>query len=258
MNHESDQLRHQPGDRSISCRSPIAISIIIPALNECRTLPDTLASIPDMGEVEVIIVDGGSSDGTPGMAGGRGRVIRDGPGRGRQMNAGSAAARGEALLFLHADTTLPPDAIPAIRSALLHPDVVGGAFRLRIATHRRILRFVAWGVNLRSVVIGMPYGDQAIFVRRAVFSRLGGFADWDIMEDIDLVRRMRRHGRMATLDTAVTTSARRWVANGVLRTTATNWVAILLYFFGVGAARIRRVYDRMLVKEGAAIVDDHA
>ena len=103
----------------------------------------------------------------------------------------------------------------------------------------------------------MPYGDQAIFVRRAVFSRLGGFADWDIMEDIDLVRRMQRHGRMATLDTAVTTSARRWVANGVLRTTATNWVAILLYFFGVGAARIRRFYDRMLLKEGAAIVDDH-
>jgi GT2 family glycosyltransferase len=124
---------------------------------------------------------------------------------------------------------------------------VGGAFRLRIDSTRPALRLVAWGVQLRTRLLGMPYGDQALFVRREIFDALGGFRPLEIMEDTDFVRRLRKHGRITIVRDFVTTSDRRWAANGIMRTTLVNWAAALLFALGVPATRIRRFYDRLLV-----------
>jgi len=222
------------------------LSVIIPTLNEVASLEATLASIPVTHEVEVLVADGGSTDGTDTLARRRHRCIGSLPGRGRQMNAAAAEASFDVLVFLHADSRLPRHAFDAIEAALQCDAIVGGAFHLQVDSPHPGLRLVNWAVNLRSTFLGMPYGDQAIFVRREVFRRVKGYADLPIMEDVDLVQRMRAEGRITILDLAVTTSGRRWVANGVLRTTAMNWMAMLLYVWGIRAGCIRRLYDRVL------------
>jgi rSAM/selenodomain-associated transferase 2 len=188
---------------------------------------------------EIIVADGGSTDGTAAVAEARGaRVVGSEPGRGRQMNRGAAAATGDVLLFLHADTLLPAGYEKHVVSVLQQDGVSAGAFELSIDAPHRSLRVIERAVNWRSRLLGMPYGDQAIFVEAAMFRRAGGFPDVGAMEDFELVRRLRRSGRVAIAPAQVVTSARRWLGCGVWRTTALNQLCVAAYLMGVPADRI--------------------
>ncbi|HSM81129.1 MAG TPA: TIGR04283 family arsenosugar biosynthesis glycosyltransferase, partial [Nodosilinea sp.] len=195
------------------------VSVVIPTLNEAHNLPRVLEALPAAKGVEVIVVDGGSTDSTLKIAADWGaRVVVSAPGRSRQMNQGAAVATGPMLLFLHADTRLPEGFDGAIREALTQPGVVAGAFRLAIDGPGRGLRWVERGVNVRSRLFHMPYGDQGIFLNAEVFHRLGGFPDLPMMEDFELVRRLRKLGKVAIAPQTVITSDRRWRTLGILRT----------------------------------------
>lgn len=224
-----------------------AISVIVPTRNEAAWLPHTLRSIPRGPGVEIIVSDGGSTDETLALAAPLAdRLVESAPGRGSQLNAGAAAASGDILLFLHADTRLNHGALDAVRDALRDPHLVGGAFRAEIDSRRVSMRLITFGINLRSRWLRLPYGDQALFVRRRVFDAMHGFRSIEIMEDVDFVRRLRRHGRLTLLRSSVRTSARRWAANGVARTTLANWAALALFFCRASPAWIRRFYDAAL------------
>jgi rSAM/selenodomain-associated transferase 2 len=221
------------------------LSIVIPALDEAANLRVLLPALAaDCPDAEVLVVDGGSRDdtgaaaaGTPGV-----RLIRSPRGRARQMNAGAAAARGEALLFLHADTRLPAGAAGAVARALADPAVVGGRFDVAFDNPRWPFRMIAALMNRRSRWSGIATGDQAIFVRRAAFAALGGYPDIPLMEDIELCRRLKRAGRLACLRLRVTTSARKWERDGVWRTIGLMWTLRLLHFGGVAPERLHRWY----------------
>lgn len=220
------------------------VSVIIPTLNEERTLPTTLRSLPLSPATEVFVCDGGSTDRTCEVAESCGAtVLRCGRGRGLQMNAGAAVARGEILLFLHADARLPNDFADQVRSGL-PATCAGGAFQLRIDHSHRLLRLVEFGTRLRSRWLQLPYGDQAIFVRGETFYSLGGFRDDPLMEDFEFCRRLSRRGRIALLDSAVTVSARRWLRLGVVRTTLWNQFIIAAWYAGVPPARLAKWYGR--------------
>ena len=219
------------------------ISVIVPTLNERACLAATLDAVALSASDELIVVDAGSSDATPDIARRYTSKVYQGPrGRARQMNQGARRAGGDILLFLHADTLLPPGALDAVRRALQQPGTGGGAFRLSIAPATPALRLVAWGTNLRSRFGGLPYGDQALFVWRRVFEELGGYDDVPFMEDIRLVQALRRSGRLAIVPQAVVTSGRRWQRDGVLVTTARNVALMTLYFCGVPPATLKRWY----------------
>ena len=228
------------------------LSIIIPVLNEADALADTLlaarAACADLGAqaVEIIVVDGGSSDTTRTVAAPLAeRVIVSARGRARQMNAGAAMARGEVLLFLHADTLLPVGAGMAIMTALgiaTRRGACWGRFDVRIAGPAAMLTVVAWCMNQRSRATGIATGDQAIFVRRSVFDAIGGFADLVLMEDIDLSRRLKRHAAPCCLRLRVLTSGRRWESRGVWRTIFLMWWLRLRYWLGAAPQDLLRAY----------------
>ena len=219
------------------------ISVIVPTLNEQTCLAATLDALSLADSDELIVVDAGSTDGTPDIARRYTSQFYQGPrGRAQQMNHGAKYAQGDILLFLHADTLLPPGGLNAVRSALRQPGAAGGAFRLIITPATPALRLVAWGTNLRSRFGGLPYGDQALFVSRRVFEDLGGYDDVPFMEDIRLVQALRRRGRLVILPQAVSTSGRRWQQDGVLFTTVRNIVLMTLYFCGVRPATLQRWY----------------
>ncbi len=227
----------QPGQRRPN------ISVIIPALNEAAVLGETLRRIPWVEDIEVIMVDGGSCDSTVRVAEAFGaRVIQTADGRAHQMNSGAAVARGEILLFLHADTRLPADFGRLVRETLRRPGVVAGAFRLRLDSPRWSLRVVEALANFRSNWLKMPYGDQALFLRARHFRTAVGFSKLPIMEDFEFVHRLGRWGRIAIAPAAVVTSARRWEQLGVLRTTLINQIIILAYLLGIAPARLARWY----------------
>jgi rSAM/selenodomain-associated transferase 2 len=221
-----------------------SIAVIVPVINEQEQLATTLSHVPLAPGDELIVVDGGSTDETLNIA----RkftptVLSSPPGRARQMNLGAAHATGDILLFLHADTLLPPDSLDAVRCAMQRSQVAGGAFRLVIEPTTPALRLVAWGANLRSRFGRLPYGDQALFVRRSLFERLGGYANAAFLEDVILVRAMRRHGRLVLVPQAVQTSGRRWLHEGVVYTTVRNNVIVGLFFCGVAPATLKRWYS---------------
>jgi rSAM/selenodomain-associated transferase 2 len=227
------------------------ISIVIPALNEAGSIEKVLAGIHALPNVEVILVDGGSSDDTVSISQGWGvKVISSARGRARQMNVGAKAATGEILLFLHADTVLPLGFETMVRSTLQPPlegeppAPVAGAFSLQIddplPSLRWIERLVAWRSQWRQ----MPYGDQAMFLTAATFQELGGFVEMPIMEDFELIRRLQCLGRIETLAAPVVTSARRWLQRGVWQTTFINQAIVLGYLVGVSPARLATWYRR--------------
>ncbi|MGB8690549.1 MAG: TIGR04283 family arsenosugar biosynthesis glycosyltransferase [Microcoleus sp.] len=221
----------------------LKISIIIPALNEAPTIAQVISTARNAENVEIIVADGGSSDGTVEIAQYEAdRVLSTIPGRATQMNAGAIASTGDILLFLHADTYLPHGYDTRARQALANPSIVAGAFELKIDAPLLSLRLIEQGVNCRSHFLEMPYGDQAIFLKTATFNHIGGFPDWPVMEDFDLVRRLKKQGRIEILPQAVLTSARRWQQVGVLKTTVINQIVIIAYFLGVSPDRLGEWY----------------
>lgn len=221
------------------------LSIIIPTLNEARTITRVIdAAAPD-DRTEVLVVDGGSTDPTCALAAqGGALVLHSSPGRARQLNTGAARATGRFLLFLHGDTLLPAKSFDLIDMALQQPAIACGAFSLRIDSQRRALHCIAAMANLRSRLFHLPYGDQGLFTTSSSFQRAGGFPDLPIMEDYAFVRRMARFGKIATLKQAVTTSSRRWENMGLLKTTLLNQVIVAGYLVGVSPSRLARWYQR--------------
>ncbi|MBU1039468.1 MAG: TIGR04283 family arsenosugar biosynthesis glycosyltransferase [Proteobacteria bacterium] len=242
-----------------------ALSVIVPVYREqarIAALLSHLADIPAPGGpafgapvfgVEILVVDGDPERRTlaalpEGAATAGIRGLASDQGRARQMNAGAAAARGDALLFLHADTRLPLDAFARIEHALADEDISGGAFALRITPEDGGqpgpgLRFIAWAANLRSRFTRAPYGDQGIFLRRECFEVLGGFADIPLMEDLEFMTRLRRSGRrIRLLSACAATSARRWEREGLLRCTLRNLLLRAFYHLGVRPQQLARFY----------------
>jgi len=200
-------------------------SIILPVYNEAGVLGRTLAGLPGAADVEIIVVDGGSTDGTREVASGfpRVRLLQSSRTRGGQMNAGAGAARGKFLAFLHADTHLGGEHLAALRRAAADPTFTAGAFELQLIPALPALRFIAWGANRRTRVFGLPYGDQVLVLRRDLFISLGGFCNRR-PEDLDLVIRLRCHSRLQILTPPAPTSARKWRQHGYFHITMKNWL----------------------------------
>lgn len=224
---------------------PPRLSIVMPVLNEAGQLPATLARLGPLRArgIELIVVDGGSEDGSAGIACEFGaQVIVSERGRARQMNAGARAARGGILLFLHADTDLPADADRLVLDSLARSGRAWGRFDVDIVDGPRMLALVAYMMNLRSRLSGIATGDQAIFVRREAFAELGGFPDQPLMEDVELSRRLKRVSPPLCLRERVTTSARRWATRGPVRTIVLMWRLRLAYWLGTSPERLAERY----------------
>ncbi len=219
------------------------LSVIIPTFNEAHSIGETLKRVAALrGDVEVILVDGGSVDGTVEVARRRGvKVMTAAPGRGSQMHAGASVARGSALLFLHVDTHPAPDAGERAMEALREPETVSGNFSVRFDGDGRAARFLTWLYpQLRK--LGLCYGDSAIFVRREAYDEIGGFRPHPIFEDLDLVRRLRRRGRVVHLPAIVVTSSRRFEDRRFSLTFA-RWASLqVLYWLGVPPRALNRLY----------------
>jgi rSAM/selenodomain-associated transferase 2 len=217
-----------------------AVSVIIPALDEEASIGRAIASCRRAGAFEVIVVDGGSRDRTAEIALREAGAVIAGPrGRAAQMNAGAAAARGDILLFLHADTLLPEGAADAVIGALRNPAVIGGAFRVRLAASRGTGRYARAMLGVTGRMIGTRAavsrsytGDQGIFLREEAFRATGGYPEIPLMEDVELSRRMRRAGKTVLLPLRVETSGRRWEAWGPLRTVLFMWRLRIGYLLG--------------------------
>jgi rSAM/selenodomain-associated transferase 2 len=221
------------------------LTIVMPTLNEAPRIAASLQALTPLRRrgVEVIVVDGGSSDATVALAAPLAdRVLQAPRGRARQMNAGAVQACAETLLFLHADTRLPDGALHAIETALVDPRTHWGRFDVQIEGKPALLKAVAWLMNQRSRGSGIATGDQAIFVRRSAFSRVGGFPDQPLMEDVELSLRLRKWSAPACLREQVTTSGRRWERDGAWRTIALMWRLRWLYWTGTPPERLAERY----------------
>jgi len=230
------------------------LSVVIPTWNEAGNLAATLGALPE--RAEVVVADGGSVDGTVAIARRSGaRVVACEQGRARQMNFGARETRGDTLLFLHADAVLGSGAAEAIEGALADPAVVGGFFHLRIRSQRAALKLAAAGSNLRARALRMPYGDQGLFLRRPVYEALGGFPDVPFLEDVALIRIVRKSGRLAPLPVPLSTGDRHWRELGILGTTLLDWTMVGLYFAGVSPTTLASRYSRWRSPERGGRID---
>ena len=238
----------------------MTIAVIIPVLNEARCIGRTLSYTATLGFDDLVIVDGGSTDTTCAIVQSlaksnpsdsdqplappptRIRLLTTSPGRAHQLNTGAAASQCDVLLFLHADTQLPPNARQAVSTAVSEPTCVGGRFSVCFDSPRLTAHVIASLMNLRSRLSGIATGDQAIFVRRDVFEGIGRFAEIPLMEDIEFTRRLKRAGAVAPLPDVVVTAFRRWEQNGPLRTILLMWTLRFLYWIGVGPHRLQHFY----------------
>ena len=232
------------------------VSVIIPTLNEARELPRVLEAAQRGQPYEIIVVDGGSTDETVGIARSMDTVVLSAPRcRAVQMNRGAAVANGEYLLFLHADTLLPVDYLGHVLSVLDKPGVVGGAFKFSISGDFSGRRLVESTTNWRARRRQLPYGDQALFLRREVFDQVGGFPEMPIMEDYEFVHRLKRLGRVVIAPSPAVTSGRRWRQHGWLWPTILNKIIILAYHCGVSPTRLARWYRGCKAKVGSPPLD---
>jgi rSAM/selenodomain-associated transferase 2 len=219
------------------------ISVIVPAFNEEKSIAATLMELQCLKPEEIIIVDGGSSDRTREICQRFGvELYLSRRGRARQMNFGAQRAGGDVLLFLHADTRLPPSAFEDIRAALQDRRVLGGRFDLQLDSPRPLLKLIGFMISLRSRLSKVGTGDQAIFVRRDVFAELGGYPDIPLMEDVAFSRALKRRGAVACLHSRVVSSARRWEMDGIWRTVVKMWTLKTLYLLGISPIRLKRYY----------------
>ena len=223
------------------------LSAVVPTLEEAPRIERTLrAARRALGpEAELVVADGGSRDGTPGLAAPLARVVASPRGRGAQLNAGAAAARGRILLFLHADTVLPPGAGEEILRAGGRPGVAGGCLRFAVdppAEPLGLYRLLEVGVNLRTRIFRTATGDQAIFATRAAFEGAGGFPEIPLFEDVAFVRRLKAEGSFAVLDVAARTSRRRWERGGFFRTVLLHWALRAAWAIGIPAETLADWY----------------
>jgi len=226
-------------------RASPRLTIVVPALDEAAGIEATLAALQPLRAAgcEVLVVDGGSRDGTPALARPLADAVLSAPrGRGPQQNAGARAARGEALLFLHADTRLPPGALEAVEGALAGGARGWGRFDVTLDSRHPLVRLTGLLMNWRSRLTGIATGDQAIFATRRAFEAAGGFPEIPLMEDVALSTALRRQGRPACLRQRVVTSARRWEARGPLRTILLMWRLRLRFWLGADPAALARRY----------------
>jgi rSAM/selenodomain-associated transferase 2 len=223
----------------------LKLSVIVPMLNEAPSVANTLAAIRTGAPyAEIIVVDGGSTDGSVEVARPRcDLVVTTSRGRALQMNNGAAHASGDTLVFVHADTMVPTTFARDIESALADPEVVGGRFDVRLDDNHPVCVLIGELISLRSRISRTGTGDQAIFARKRVFESLGGFPDMPICEDLDFARRLKRAGRIACLRGKVTTSARRWRQGGIMRTVLRMWTIRALYLIGVSPVRLAHMYS---------------
>ncbi|MGE0680367.1 MAG: TIGR04283 family arsenosugar biosynthesis glycosyltransferase [Candidatus Binatia bacterium] len=219
------------------------VSVVIPTLNEAANIAQTLSLVRQAGECELVVVDGGSSDATLEIALRYANLAIVTPhGRARQMNAGARAATGEVLLFLHADTVLPSRFSKLLQHVLEDSTVIGGRFDVHLDAVGWQFRMIETLMNVRSRLSRISTGDQAMFVRREVFLALGGFPELELMEDIELSRRLKRVGKIACLRERVKTSARRWQRDGVCRTIMLMWMLRCAYFLGMSPRQLKTFY----------------
>lgn len=219
------------------------ISVIIPVLNERVNLPAAIDSVRNaITDPEIIAVDGGSTDGSlewlqgfPAIT-----VIRSARGRGPQQNAGAAVATGEVLLFLHADCLLPADAGAQLDGIMKAKRTAGGCFLARWSRNTPALRLVSFGMNLRTMIRKTSYGDQALFIRRGVFQEVGGFPDWPLFEDTELVRRIKMRGLFKVIHSPVVMSARRFETRGLLHSTFLVYFLQIAFMLGIPPARLKK------------------
>ena len=222
-------------------------SVIIPVLHESKsinTLIKNLSEIPDQHTRELIVVDGSDLQDTIKAIHAQNVIcIVSMEGRAQQMNAGASVARGDVLVFLHADTIVPSNAFRSMKAALKDRQVVGGAFDLSIRSNRLIFKVISKIASLRSRLTRIPYGDQTIFIRKAYFHAIGGYREIPLMEDVELMQRIKRRGdTISILSEKVSTAPRRWEREGIVYCTLRNWIVILLYYFGVSPQRLVHYY----------------
>ena len=224
------------------------ITVVIPVLNDTAALASLLPALSGDSALEIIVVDGSeASDPALDVLRERHsdvRWMRSAPGRGTQMNRGARDARGRWLVFLHSDTRLGVSWIDVLRRLDEQPRIVGGSFRFALDSPSRWARWIEWGVRIRVRLFDLAYGDQALFVRRTVFEELRGYRELPLMEDVDFIRRLRRHGELEHADVPAMTSARRWEQDGWFRRSLDNVLLVALFLAGYSPERLARRYHR--------------
>ncbi|MXZ01184.1 glycosyltransferase [Candidatus Poribacteria bacterium] len=219
-----------------------SISVIIPILNEAKILEETLSELQsEVGLHELIVVDGGSTDGSVHIADKYGKVITSEPGRAKQLNTGAASASGDILVFLHADIWLEPGALEAVATALASGHV-GGGFQQKIDGTHLLYRAIEIAGNMRGKYLKVFYGDSGIFLRRVDFEKIGGFPEIPILEEMEFSKQLRRLGKTTLITPYIHISARRWETKGIVRTTLNNWLITLLYFLKFSPAQLAKLY----------------
>jgi rSAM/selenodomain-associated transferase 2 len=220
----------------------MAVSVIIPVLNEAAVLAQSLRALRRQQPLEIIVVDGGSTDGSLEAAKAADLLLQAERGRARQMNAGARRAGGDVLLFLHADCRLDEGALTAAGRIMQRKSVVAACFRQRIEAEGVLYRWIELVASARVGLVGIAYGDQGLVLRRETFLQLGGFPDALFLEDVVMSRRLRRLARLVQLKPAVHCSPRRWQRAGLIRQTVRNWTLLTLAALGVSPARLARYY----------------
>ncbi|MDE0186098.1 MAG: TIGR04283 family arsenosugar biosynthesis glycosyltransferase [Candidatus Poribacteria bacterium] len=218
------------------------ISVIIPILNEAKILERSLSKLgQQLQRHQLIIVDGGSTDGSLCIAKKFGQILSSSQGRARQMNAGAAVATGDILLFLHADAWLEAGAIKGVEAAIT-TGYVGGAFKQRIEGGHILYRLIERAANFRAQRLQLFYGDGGIFISKRHFHQIGGFPNVPILEEMEFSRKLQYLGKTTLVEPGIHISSRRWKKNGIVRTTALNWFITALYSLGVSPTRLARLY----------------